>query len=271
MSELFRTATARGQSGAFRPTFVPFKAKKKVTAKSSLPKKQKSEISKMVKQIMMNQAEAKYWVDSILYQTIVTTTGASPAVANELSPKGMLQGTDEGACIGKDIRVKKCQVRLAAIQNGGAVVIGPTYLSIYIARPRLSPNVTPTNTQYTQLKYSDTPGAYTNEDSSTPDTFYAPINRDVWDVAWHDTCLIGLSNPSVASGLSTNNNALIYKEWDIDLTNKLPKKISFQGTNNVDKSTWYLFAFAYEINSAPTTSAVYPLIRGSYNLEYCDM
>lgn len=239
-------------------------------ARRRMAVKGRSMLAKQVRDIILRESETKYWVDSILYQTIVTTTGASPQTANELSPKTMVQGVDNGERIGESIRVKRCIAKIAAIQNGGAVVIGPTYLSVYLARPRLSPNVTPTNTQYTQLKHGDTPGTYTNEDSTTPDTFYAPINTDVWDVAWHDTCLIGLSNPSVASGLSTNNNSVIYREWEVDLTSKLPKKISFQGTNNVDKSTWFLFAFAYEINSSPTTNAVYPLIRGSYNLEYCD-
>lgn len=266
---LFRTGTARGQTGMFNPKFK--KAFKKVaTKKLKLPAKTAKAVRALVKAEIDKNNEDKFFQKDVIYQTTATDAVTVPAAAINLSMSGMVQGTDSGQRIGDNVRVKRATLRLAAIQNGGATVIGPQWLSIYVARARSTPITVPTLGQYQVLKQSfSTAGAFSQEQSDQPNSFYTFLNYNQWEVAWHENVLIGLAQPSVATGLSTNNDAVIYKEFNVDLTSKFGGVTKFQ-TNTPQNNTWFLFAYAYEINSAPTVGAVYPLIRGCLNFIYED-
>jgi hypothetical protein len=228
-------------------------------------------IERMVERALDKRIEDKYFCNGLIYQTTATTSVTPPATALELSTAGLVtQGSDSGNRIGDAIRVKRANLNVAIIQNGGSVVIGPTMLSLYVARVRATPVTSPSTSNYQVLKQSfQTPGAFTMEQSDQPNTFYCLPNGMMCEIAHHSSHLIGLAQPTVASGLNTNNDSKQYDSVNIDLTNRYPGITRFNGnaqTNNV----WFLFAFAYEITSSPTVSAVYPLIRGAFNLVYED-
>lgn len=273
MSALFRTAPAKGQSGLFNPSFKrAFRraSVKRSLTKSKLPAATAKVVRALVKREIAKDEEQKALEVSIIYQTTVTDSSTGPATAIALGC-APAQGTDVGQRLGDQIKIKKAFLKIAAIQNGGAVVIGPTYLSIWIARARATPTTSPSFGQYSNLKNSyTTAGGFSMEQSDQPSSFYTSVDEDQWEVAWHGNALIGLAQPSVATGLHTNNDSSIYREWEVDLTSKFKAKSRFAGTNSLTNNSWFLFAFAYEIGAAPTASAVYPLIRGALTYKYVD-
>lgn len=275
MSALFRTGTAKGQSGVFNSKYKAMRSavrqlNAKKRASTSLPRGVATAVRKIVKKEMDKDTEDKYYQAQLLYQIIFTDAVTAPAAALNLSLTGLAQGTDSGQRVGDRVKITKAFLNLAVIQNGGAVVIPPTLVSVYVARPKATPISSPTPANYNALKQNwAAPGTFSKEQTDQPNTFYTLVNYNAWDVAYHETCLIGLAQPSVATGVGTNNDSVIYKELKVDLTKFYKGPTVFDG-NVPQNNTWFLFAFAYEINAAPTVGAVYPLIRGEMNFMYED-
>jgi len=173
-------------------------AKKRAVRRTARkPRAARKSIVKIVKSVLSRQAENKVWVDYGVNQSIICTSGATPAYKNLLPL--LSYGTGVSARIGNEVRVKSGYIRghvniLPYDAGAQTSNILPLYVKMWVISSRQINTQALTATNIA-TNFFEIGGGSSGFQGNMLDMEFSP-NKDSWIIHATKTCKLGVGSTS---------------------------------------------------------------------------